>query len=39
MIGKSFTIDISKARRDLGHAPVITRAEGLVAMWADKLVT
>jgi nucleoside-diphosphate-sugar epimerase len=28
------TIDISKARRDLGYEPVISRAEGLAAMAA-----
>jgi nucleoside-diphosphate-sugar epimerase len=36
MIGKSFTVDIGKARRELGYAPVITRAEGLAAMRTDK---
>ena len=35
MIGQDFTLDISKARRDLGYAPVITRADGLAAMRAD----
>ncbi len=28
------TIDISKARRELGYEPVISRAEGLAAMAA-----
>jgi nucleoside-diphosphate-sugar epimerase len=36
MIGKSFTVDTGKARRELGYAPVITRAEGLAAMRKDK---
>jgi nucleoside-diphosphate-sugar epimerase len=34
MIGQDFTLDISKARRDLGYAPVTSRAQGLAAMRA-----
>ena len=29
------TIDISKARGELGYEPVITREEGLAALWAE----
>jgi nucleoside-diphosphate-sugar epimerase len=29
MIGQDFTLDISKARRELGYVPVIDWAEGI----------
>ena len=32
MIGKDFTLDIAKARRDLGYVPVINWAEGIARM-------
>ncbi|HWV53302.1 NAD-dependent epimerase/dehydratase family protein [Pseudorhodoplanes sp.] len=32
LIGQDFTIDISRARRDLGYMPVINRADGLARM-------
>jgi len=32
MIGQDFTLDIAKARSDLGYRPIITRAEGLALM-------
>jgi nucleoside-diphosphate-sugar epimerase len=31
-LGQEFTIDIGKARRDLGYAPVVSRAEGMAAL-------
>ncbi|HET7867992.1 MAG TPA: NAD-dependent epimerase/dehydratase family protein [Burkholderiaceae bacterium] len=34
LIGESFTVDIAKARRDLGYQPVISREQGLKAMTA-----
>jgi len=33
-IGEPFTLDISKAQRDLGYSPVITKEQGLEAMSA-----
>ena len=33
-VGNTVTLDISKARRELGYAPVITRAEGLAELTA-----
>jgi len=32
MIGQDFTLDIAKARRDLGYAPVINWADGIARM-------
>ena len=32
LIGQPFTLDIAKARRELGYRPVITREQGLAAM-------
>lgn len=32
MIGQDFTLDIAKARRDLGYMPIINRAEGIGRM-------
>ncbi|MGJ5094705.1 NAD-dependent epimerase/dehydratase family protein [Bradyrhizobium oligotrophicum] len=32
MIGQDFTLDISKARSDLGYTPVVTWAEGIARM-------
>jgi nucleoside-diphosphate-sugar epimerase len=32
MIGQDFTVDIGKARRDLGYAPVITWTQGIALM-------
>jgi nucleoside-diphosphate-sugar epimerase len=32
LIGKDFTLDISRARRELGHTPVLTPDEGFRAM-------
>jgi nucleoside-diphosphate-sugar epimerase len=32
MIGQDFTVHTSKAHRDLGYAPIISRAEGLARM-------
>lgn len=32
LIGEPFTLDITKAQRELGYRPVITRAQGLRAM-------
>ncbi|UPG89438.1 NAD-dependent epimerase/dehydratase family protein [Luteibacter aegosomaticola] len=32
MIGKEFTLDISKAKAELGYVPVVSRAEGLARM-------
>jgi nucleoside-diphosphate-sugar epimerase len=34
MIGQDFTLNIGKARRELGYRPVVTRAVGLAAMRA-----
>ena len=36
-IGKDFTIDVSRARNQLGYAPVISAADGMRAMQAKKL--
>jgi len=32
LIGQPFTVDISKARRELGYRPEVTREQGLLAM-------
>jgi nucleoside-diphosphate-sugar epimerase len=32
MIGNDFTLDISKARRDLGYAPIVTWSQGIARM-------
>ena len=32
MMGKDFTLDISKARRDLGYAPIATWRQGIAGM-------
>lgn len=32
LIGKPFTIDIAKARRDLGYAPIVSFRDGIAAM-------
>jgi nucleoside-diphosphate-sugar epimerase len=37
MVGQPFTLDIGKARRDLGYAPVVSWAEGIGAMMADPI--
>lgn len=34
LIGQDFTVDISKARRDLGYGPVVSWEQGLAAMKA-----
>ncbi|WP_122518996.1 MULTISPECIES: NAD-dependent epimerase/dehydratase family protein [Pannonibacter] len=36
-IGKDFTIDVSRARNQLGYAPVISAADGMRAMQAKNL--
>ena len=36
-IGKDFTIDVSRARNQLGYAPVISTADGMRAMQANNL--
>ena len=37
LIGKDFTIDVSRARNQLGYAPVISTADGMRAMQANNL--
>ena len=32
MIGQDFTLNISKARRDLGYAPITTWSQGIAGM-------
>jgi nucleoside-diphosphate-sugar epimerase len=34
LIGTEVTVNDAKARRELGYAPVVTRADGLAEMWA-----
>jgi nucleoside-diphosphate-sugar epimerase len=36
MIGKEFTLDIAKARNELGYVPVVSRADGLQRMTATR---